>query len=209
MRYQELIDAARAYADRNDIEVDANIDIFILMAEARINRALKVAQQTHRMYTNTIEGKEFYTLPADYNGMRVVHFNTGNVDAVGSATVQMFYVTPEQIAEYQQFGEANQYYYTLINNQIQVHDTLPGKGTIEMVFYRKVPPLTQKDDVNWLSEDSPDIYVSGICAEIELFVKNYDSAQLWDARMGRAIQELGDNDSQNRWAGNSMVIRRA
>lgn len=208
MRYQELVDAARAYADRNDMEVDANIDVFITMAEARINRALKVVEQTHRVHTQTIEGREYYSLPIDYNGMRVVQFNTGQVDTDGSQTIPLTYITPEQISMLQSVGPTNnKYFYTLVNNQIQLHYTLPGDGTIEMVFYRKVPPLTKTDDINWLSQDAADIYLSGICAEIELFVKNYDAAQLWDSRMTRAIEELSDNDVINRWAGNSMAIR--
>lgn len=209
MRYKELVEAATSYADRKDIEVDANIPTFILMAESRINRALKTAKQTHRVYTATIAGKEYYSLPPDYNGMRVVHFNTGEVDDEnnGSDTVQLYYATPEQITQFQQNGNAHNFYYTIINNQIQLHDKLPGSGTIEMVFYRKVPNLSESEETNWLLDDSPDIYLSGVCAEIELFVKNYDAAQLWDSRMTRAIEELDLSDVQNRWAGNSMVIR--
>lgn len=210
MNYAELVAAAKAYADRQDIEVNDNIDTFILMAEARINRALKTANQTHRIFTNTAEGREFYTLPPDYNGMRAVHFNTGKVDAEGSQAKQLYYATPEQIVDYQEIGpNTGVYYYTILNDQLQLHSTLPGKGTIEMVFFRKVPNLNKDDNINWISQDDPDIYLSGICAEIELFVKNYDAAQLWDARMSRAIEELETNDIRNRWAGNTMTIRNA
>lgn len=209
MNYTQLVAAATAYADRNDIEVNSSIDTFIIMAESRINRALKTAGQTHRVYTRTIEGKEFYTLPNDYNGMRVVHFNTGDVDAKDSQPIQLYYTTPENIVNLQEIGDVDKQYYTLVNNQIQLHQTLPGSGTIEMVFYRKVPNLNKANPENWLTTDSPDIYLSGMCAEIELFVKNYDAATLWDSRMTRAIDELSGNDVQNRWAGNSLVIRNA
>ena len=37
MDYNQIVLAAKAYADRNDIEVNANIDNFILLAEAKIN----------------------------------------------------------------------------------------------------------------------------------------------------------------------------
>ena len=40
-----------------------------------------------------------------------------------------------------------------------------------------------------------------------MFVKNYDAAKLWDDRMTRAIEELKNNDSLNRWSGNTMVMR--
>lgn len=209
MNYQQLIDAATAYADRNDIEVNNNVDIFILMAESRINRVLKTAGQTHRVYTRTIKGKEYYTLPEDYNGMRVVHFNTGEVDSDESKSIQLHYVTPESIVDLQSLGDSSNQYYTLVNNQIQLYNKLPGNGTIEMVFYRKVPGLSKTKPENWLTMDSPDVYLSGICAEIELFVKNYDSAQIWDARMSRAVDEMSNNDIKNRWAGNSLSMRTA
>ena len=208
MIYSRLIDAARAYCDRVDVEVNQNVKVFVLMAEARINRTLKVTEQTHRVYTRTMEGKEFYSLPEDFNGMRVVHFNTGDVDAQGSGTIQLHYVTPEQMIEMQESAYSEtQTYYTILNNQLQLHKPLPNGGTIEMVMYRKVPPLSESNPSNWMSTDNPDIYLAGISAEIEMFVKNYDAAKLWDDRMTRAIEELKNNDSLNRWSGNTMVMR--
>jgi len=208
MDYNEIVAAARAYCDRVDVEVNQNVRVFVLMAEARINRTLKVTEQTHRVYTRTMEGKEFYSLPEDFNGMRVVHFNTGDVDAQGSGTIQLHYVTPEQMIEMQESAYSEtQTYYTILNNQLQLHKPLPNGGTIEMVMYRKVPPLSESNPSNWMSADNPDIYLAGISAEIEMFVKNYDAAKLWDDRMTRAIEELKNNDSLNRWSGNTMVMR--
>lgn len=210
MDYIQIINASKAYADRNDIEVSDNMDTFILMAEARINRGLKTANQTHRIFTKTVYGREFYTLPSDYNGMRSVHFNTGEVDAEGSQAKQLYYATPEQIVDLQENSPITDvYYYTILNDQLQLHSTLPGNGTIEMVFFRKVPNLNSENKTNWISINDPDIYLSGICAEIELFAKNYDSASLWDSRMTRAIGELEINDIRNRWAGNTLTIRNA
>lgn len=208
MTFDELVSAAKAYCDRLDSEVNQNMNYFILMAESRINRTLKVVEQTHRIFTKTMAGKEYYTLPEDYNGMRIVQFNTGGVDKADSKTVVLHYATPEQMVEMQESPyEEIQSFYTVINNQLQLHQPLPNGGTIEMVFYRKVPPLSEKNSVNWLSNTNPDIYLSGISAEIEMFVKNYDAARFWDERMTRAIQEIRENDKDKRWSGNSMVMR--
>lgn len=208
MNYTELVEAAKAYCDRIDVEVSQNVQVFVLLAEARINRTLKVTEQTHRVYTKTMAGKEYYTLPPEFNGMRVVSFNTGAVDAEGSNVTLLHYVTPEQLVEMQESAyDEQQRYYTVVNNQFQLHQPLPNGGTLEMVFYRKVPPLGTKNGNNWMSTENPDIYIAGISAEIEMFVKNYDAAQLWDARMTRAIEELRVNDINNRWSGNSMQMR--
>lgn len=206
MDYTEIVNAAKMYADRNDIEVTQSMDIFIIMAEARINRKLKTYEQTHRIFTATKDKQEFYALPEDYNGMRAIQFNTGLVDEQGSKAIPLEYVTPETIAEYQSMNKSN-YYYSVVAQQIQVHPTLPSGGTLELLFYRKVPSLNSQSKSNWCSENNPDIYISGLCAEIELFVKNYEASQLWDQRMSRAIKELSDNDYDNRWAGNPLQMR--
>lgn len=208
MNYGELVAASKAYCDRLDVEVNQNIDVFITMAEARINRTLKTTEQTHRVYIRTMAAKEYYTLPIDYNGMRAVHFNTGLVDKEDSKSIQLNYATPEQMVDMQESAYAEQErYYTIINRQLQLHNPLPNGGTIEMVFYRRVPPLTNINISNWMATDHPDIYLAGICAEIEMFVKNYDTAKMWDDRMTRSIEELRTNDMANRWTGNSMVMR--
>ena len=208
MTYDELVAAAKAYCDRIDVEVNQNVQVFVLLAEARINRTLKVTEQTHRVYTKTMTGKEYYTLPPEFNGMRVVSFNSGGVDKPDSQATLLHYVTPEQLVEMQESAyDEEERYYTIVNNQFQLHNPLPNGGTIEMVFYRKVPPLGVKYNSNWMSEENPDIYIAGISAEIEMFVKNYDAAKLWDDRMTRAIEELRTNDINNRWSGNSMQMR--
>ena len=184
MDYNQIVLAAKAYADRNDIEVNSNIDNFILLAEAKINRVLKTAGQSKRVYTASVDNREFYTLPDEYNGMRTIHFNSGAVDSENSDTIQMFYITPEQVVDMQQRAEyGDKLYFTIINNQVQVVPTLPSGGTIEMVFYRKVPNLSASNTENWASIDHPDIYISAITAEIELFAKNYDAATLWNSRL--------------------------
>lgn len=207
MTYNELVAAAKAYADRLDAEVNLSMPAFVLMAEARINRVLKVGEQTKRIYTNTVDNQEYYTLPSEYNGMRVIQFNTIGVDDSQSTTFNLEYATPEQILSYQAANLGLGNYYTIVNNQIQVYPALPGNGTIEIVFYRKVPPLTASNQNNWMADDNPDIYLSGVCAEIELFVKNYEASKLWDDRMTRGIQEIKSNDVDKRWSGSTLVMR--
>lgn len=204
MDYAEVVRLAQAYADRIDVEVTANIDSFIVMAESRINRALRVAEQTHRIYTQSIAGREYYTLPPEFNGMRVIQFNNGQVD--NSEVMVIEYVTPEQLVACQA-KNSNKNYYTIINNQLQFHPTLPAEGTIEMVFYRKVPHLDAENDKNWISLSNPDIYISAITCEIELFVKNFDSSVLWNTRMQDAIESLRTNDIDKRWTGVGLTMR--
>lgn len=210
MTYQELVDAARAYADRQDIEVDSSLDVFVIMAESRINRVLKISKQSHRIYTRSIGEQEYYALPPDYNGMRAIQFNTGAVDADGSKVYPLTFVTPNMMAELQSAPNIdNKYYYTIVSGQIQVHPTLPHGGTLEIIHYRRMIHLSPTNTTNWMSNDHPDIYLAGLLAEIESFVKNYDAATLWDQKMTRSIEELQLDNEESLWAGNTLTVRTA
>lgn len=208
MTYQELVDAARAYADRQDIEVDSSLDVFVIMAESRINRVLKIAKQSHRLYTRSIAGQEYYALPPDYNGMRAIQFNTGAVDAEDSKVHTLTFVTPTAMSEMQASEQSNsKYYYSIVSGQIQVHPTLPHGGTIEIIHYRRMIHISKDNPTNWMSLDHPDIYLAGLLAEIESFVKNYDAASMWDAKMTRMIEELRVDNEESLWAGNTLTMR--
>lgn len=210
MEYQELADAAKAYADRNDIEINTNLNVFFIMAESRINRVLKISKQSHRVYTRTIEGQEYYALPPDYNGMRAIQFNTGQPDdnANGSKTKTLTFVTPNMMAEYQSGTLLpDMFFYTIVSGQIQVYPTLPHAGTIEMIHYRRLIHLSENNPSNWMSNDNPDIYLAGLICEIESFVKNYEAASLWDSKMTRMIEELRTDNEESLWAGNTLTVR--
>ena len=217
MNYTELVAASQAYADRQDTEVAASIDTFILLMEARVNRVLKTRQQSHRIQAKIVEDRAYYPLPADYAGTRQIEILTYDpADQTGDAicsimgTCQPCYLTPEQITIAQCEGKSNQYF-TIEHNQIHIYPvptpTAEVAYAIELLYYRKLPNLNSEDTTNWASVDHPDIYLSGMCAEIELFAKNYKAADGWHERMSKAIDELDNSDEIERWSGSQLVIR--
>ena len=205
MNYEELVAASKAYADRNDIEVRDNADVFIKMAEARMNRVLKTRQQSNRAFTPTVEDRGFYALPPDYAGIRDIQINSGEPDESKSSSCT--YLNPELFNIKSMSPSDGLIYYTIIADQFQIFPKQSAGKTIEIVYYQKVPPLTRVSKFNWMSLDHPDIYLAGIIAEIELFVMNYEAAGNWDARMIRAIEELDSSDNKERWGGSQLLMR--
>jgi hypothetical protein len=209
MNYAELIAAAQAYADRQDIEVANNLDTFIIMAEARMNRVLKTRKQSARATTPTVTGQSYYSLPDDFAGIRDIQLNTdpGGSEPSGKS---YSYLSPEQMNNREDGPFVNQRYYTIIANQFQIFPQEEAGSQIEIVYYQKVPNLnsTEGEDENWMSLSHPDIYLAGLVAEIELFAKNYDVAKGWHDRMSLAIDELDQSDTVERWSGVALTVRR-
>jgi len=206
MNYTELVDAAQAYADRYDDEVASNLDVFITMAESRINRVLKTREQTARVYTPTIDDTEYYSLPLDYAGMRDIQMNS-DLPTVDHKTYTFSYMNPQQFNWMRNKPFGGKFYYTVIADQIQIFPKQDAGYTLEIVYYQKVPHITEAQPLNWLSDGHPDIYLSGIISEIESFVKNYEVAQGWDSKMTRSIGELEMSDRVERWSGSPMEVR--
>lgn len=206
MNYTELVAAAKAYADRNDIEVDSNMDTFIVMVEARINRLLKTRKQSTRAYTPSVAGQEYYTLPPDYAGMRNVQIDTA-LPYLDHSIAVLDYLSPDQFDIQRGKPYAGSNYYAVMGDQIQIYPVMDAGYSIEMFYYQKVTPLTDSAPNNWVSSDHPDIYLSGIIGEIETFVKNYEVAAGWFGRMQIAVDELDNSDVQERWAGGPLRVR--
>jgi len=206
MNYSELVAGSIAYADRYDLEVSQNIDMFIVMVEARVNRLLKTRKQSARAYTLTQDGTEYYSLPPDWAGMRDIQLTSAI--PTGEHGVQSFsLLDPKQFDKKRGVPYSGSLYYTVIADQIQIFPIQEAGKTIEMVYFQKVPNLNSTDSSNWMSADQPDIYLAGMTAEIELFAKNYDAATGWYDRLKIAVDELDSVDWVERWSGDSLQVR--
>lgn len=206
MTYDEIVAASKAYADRNDIEVANNIDVFIVLAEARMNRLLKTREQSSRVITPTVDLQEYYSLPPDYAGMRDIQISVTNDDgSISSAPLTM--LTPELFNIKRNAPFNGRLYYSIIANQIQVFPIQAAGKHIEIIYYQKVPNLNSHASLNWVSEGHPDMYVAGVTGEISLFAKDYETAGSWFDRMGESINELDSSDVMERWSGGPLVMR--
>ena len=201
MNYAEVIAAAQLYADRYDAEVTDNMDQVLRLAESRINRRLKLRQMTTRATMMLVDNQEYYPLPPDFAGMRDVE----NSPTDGPRRT-LTYFNPEQANEVQARGSTGYAAYTIIADQLQL---IPPQadGNIEIVYYQRVPPLTATEPENWASKDYPDLYRDALMSEIELLVKNDERAVLWDTRLNKTVDELVNNDQEERWSGTPMQIR--
>jgi len=206
MNYTELVATSIAYADRYDLEVTDNVDTFIILVEARVNRLLKTRKQSARTYTSTQANVEYYSLPPDWAGMRDIQMNSLSPNVEHSVTA-MSYLEPESFNTQRGNPYGGRMFYTIIADQIQIYPIQEAGKTIEMVYYQDVPNLNATDNTNWMSNDQPDIYVSGMTAEIELFAKNYEAADSWFDRMKLAVTELDSADGIERWSGSMLTTR--
>jgi len=201
MNRSEIITSALAYADRTDPETLAMMSTFIPEVEARINRRLRTMEMVSRTTVLMVKDQHYFGLPAYFNGIRDIEVRES--DAVKGQTAIV--LNPEQMNS--KTTDDGCIYYSIIANQIQIYPPQDGK-VLELIHYQKLKPLILDTDSNWLSEDYPDAYIRMIHAHIEMYVKNFQSAEMLLALADGTLGDIESSDDKNRWGnGTPMTIK--
>jgi len=214
MNYQEIIDAGISYSDRfTDSEVKNNLDVFLRFGEARLSRLLKVRKASVRATVAVTPDTPYYSVPPDFGGLRDIQINS-ILDDGSEKRKPLRYMNPEQIELKSQetgnagFEQQNDLgYYTIEANQFRVAPSPGVNDTLEILYYQRILPLTSGNPNNWVSDDHPDMYLALLMYEIELFVKNHDTATGWESRLNTALDELEVTDVEERWSGTPLETR--
>jgi hypothetical protein len=202
MNYSEIVDLSLGYADRQDTDVTSRIDLFMRVAEARINRTLMTLDMSCRAKTPMSSTTEYYSLPPNYSVMRSIKV----IDETNSdSRVTLLQVNPEQMANLVNNGETQFPCYTVISGNIHVQPFYDSTHSLEIDYFQTLPPLSTSITTNWLSDSNPDVYVFGILVEINSFIKDAEASALWDGRFQQAMSEITMNDAKSTWSGTSLT----
>jgi hypothetical protein len=204
MNFDDIKTAAQAYTDRYDDELVVMLPSFTRIIEGRINNALRTGEQSVRGQIWLEKDQEYYGLPSDWGGFRDVEILKDGTKTGGRT---LTYLAPEEMNKINRSDRHNRHnYYTVIANQIQVAPPSDNE-VLEVVYYQRLPPLTNGDDTNWLTMKNPDAYVFGLCAEICSFAKDADGFMVYDGRFKEALGNITQEDQITRWSGPALRVQ--
>ena len=201
--FTELKDAIADWLDRSDLT--ARIPDFITLAEARLNRDLRIRPMEVRSTMETTSGQQYFNLPGGYIQMRNIQLNT-------NPTAPLEYITPEMLDRlYGSSTTGKPRAYSLIGDEIQLAPIPDSDYTVEMAFYEKFTPLGDGTSgtvtTNWLTTNAPDVLLYGALLEAEPFIKNDERIGLWLNAYNGAVKKIQDADARDRHSGSAMRIR--
>ena len=201
--FTELKDAVADWLDRSDLTT--RIPDFITLAEARLNRDLRIRPMEVRSTMETTSGQRYFNLPGGYLQMRNMQMNTNPI-------TPLEYITPEMLDRlYGSDTTGKPRAYSLIGDEIQLAPIPDSDYTIEMAFYEKFTPLGDGTSGtvtnNWLTLNAPDVLLYGSLLEAEPFIKNDERIALWLNAYNGAIRKLQDADDRDRHSGSAMRVR--
>lgn len=194
--YSELQTACANWLSR--VDLTSRIPEFIALAEAKIQRTLRVRQMEER---STATATEWMSLPTDYLEMR-------NVKLTGTPNVELTLISPGQADGLYTSASDKPMFYVLQANQLRLVPAPDAATyTVEMIYFKKIPALSDTNTTNWLLTDAPDAYLYGTVTEALVMVQDDGRAAGASAAFARVIEDLHREERQQRWSGSVMRMR--
>jgi hypothetical protein len=146
--------------------IEDRVDYWVTQVEARVNRLLR--HYTCRASSTTVADQAVYTLPSNFNGVSEIRIVDGDTNY--NLTFQNHFQAFEEMAE--ESSGIPEFFTIVDRDEIRLIPPPDDAYTLEMWVYETVDPLTATTDTNWLLEEHPDIYVTGVCAIGFRFLKD-------------------------------------
>ncbi len=201
--YTEIKSAVAEWLDRTDLT--SNIPDFISLAEARINRDLRIRAMETRSKATTTTSDRYIKLPTAYLQMRNIQLNTDPVTPLEFISLEMLdrlygsNTTGKPIA------------YSIVGEEFQVAPIPDAAYEIEVAYYKKFDTLGDGTGStvtsNWLTLNAPDVLLYASLLEAEPFIKNDERIQVWLTGYENAIRKITDADDRDRHSGSTMRVR--
>ena len=195
MSYATLQADIAAFLDNQDI-VD-QIPTFIRLCEARLNRSIRTRQMESRVTASI--ATQFSTLPTDFLEMRNIQINSNPVTALK-------YVTPQEADRIRQsLLQGDPQFFSVVANRLELIPVPQQMITAEMVYYGKIPALSDMNTSNWLLDRHYDVYLYGSLVQGALYLKDDPSA--WATLFDSALQEIVVEDQRSQFQGTTPQMR--
>lgn len=200
--YSELKSAVADWLNRADLT--AVIPSFISLAESQFNRDERLRTRDSIVRATATFDEEYEALPSDYLEME-------NLTILNQPTPKRLqYITLNQMDEYKRSYTAAgvPLYYTLVGNQVQLLPVPPEQGyDAEMVYYAKIPALSDVNPTNWLLTKHPDVYLYGTLIQAAPYLKDDERMATWANLYERTVGDTAVADERASYAGAIIKIR--
>lgn len=197
--YAELQTSIANFLNRDDLT--ATIPDFISLAESSISNELRHWRMETRAETTIDE--QFTGIPSDWVSTIRFHLvtdGTSSLDFMSLATMQS-----SRAARDDSTGTPTNY--TLNSSQFEVFPTPDGSYSAILMYYAKIPTLSDAATTNWLLTHYPDVYLYGALLHSAPYLKEDERAQTWAALYASAVARINTASSKSTASGSGLRLK--
>lgn len=196
--YAELKTAIADTVARTDL-TDTQLSIFIALAEASINRRIRHWQMETRDTLSV--SSRFTALPTDWLETIRLHIpgEPSRMELIGLAALQ------DKREADDTTGTPR--YYAHVADELEVYPEPDDTYSVEMVYYAKVPALSNTATSNWLLTLAPDVYLYGALIHTAPLLQEDARIQTWGSLYQSAVDSLNQSGNAARWSGTGLRMK--
>jgi len=197
--YANLKTSIADWLNRSDLT--AIIPDFITLAEAQLNRELRHYKMQNKATAN-IE-TQYSANPIDW--LQSIRFHLNNTNST-----LLKQTSPEEIAKLRDgnnnaTGEPQ--YYTIVGDLIEVWPTPSASVEGELLYYQKIPALSDSNTTNWLLTMSPDAYLMGALLQSAPYLNDDTRMGVWGATYQGIINSINGESDNTRHSASNLQLR--
>jgi hypothetical protein len=187
--YTELKAAIADWLLRDDLT--AVIPSFISLAEADISRKMRHWQQEKKVRTSVDEGFEF--LPDDWLATISLRHADG---------VEIKQVGVTEMADLKDLPRSGRpAFYRLEAGRIEFYP-VPDRGyDVDLVYFGRIPSLSDAATTNWLLTNHPDIMLYGSLVQAAPYLDDDQKLSVWSSLYNSALQSIQADSNSARHSG--------
>lgn len=200
LTYDYLLEKIGEYINRNDAKVVDSFPFFIMLGERRVSRDLKILGSLKYVEGNTIEGLARIPKP-DVRWLKTESFFLGINKSIydegfntkvplfnRDSTFCSFYWPNETLTGTPVYYADYEYNYILLS-------PTPSTTFKYWISYYEVPNLIDDTtSTNFFTNYNPDLLVAAVLVEAFLFIKNTDTAAIWEQKYRQALASAKAQD---------------
>jgi hypothetical protein len=194
--YATLQSTIADYLNRADLT--SQIQTFIQFAEADLNTRLRDRQMIVRAEATSDE--EYVQLPSDW-------LEALNLQLVGGMSPLRYITLDESDIVNSTRALTSPSFYSLMNGAIELVPPPAHDVDIEMVYYGKIPSLTDAAPSNWLLVKAPDVYLYGALTHAAPFLMDDARMQTFGQIYLARVQSLQDESQKSLHSGSPLIAR--
>ena len=188
MNYTDLQTNIAAFLNRDDLAT--TIPTFITLAEAQMARDIRHWRMEKRQVSDFDEG--FENLPADW--VETIRLTMGDKP--------MELASREEIARWKRREDTGRpRFFAHIAGTLEVFPTPDGTYEGELLYFARIPALTDAAPTNWLLTEAPDAYLYGSLIQSAPYLVEDERAVVWGSLYSAAVANLNGSSERARFSG--------
>ena len=196
--YTNLQSAVADFLNRDDLT--SVIPDFIALAEARLNRNIRVRQMIDTA-SLTINARE-EALPTDFLEAKLLVIE----DTVPYVCESVSVKHGADVNFYRSATAGKPLYYSIVGGNIQFSPTPDATYTGTLTYYQKIPDLAT-NSTNWLLTSHPDLYLYTTLMQSAPYLKDDERIPVWSSLAKTALDELQLQDEKAQYNASPLMMR--